>query len=173
MNTLYIKSAVALLVIAMGYGSAQADPVNINITGNVVASPCTVNNGNSNLNVNLGTAIQATDLGAAGSGTALVPLTLALTACPVGTSNVTVAFSGTADSTSPTMYKNTGTATNLAVELSQQTTGTLLSNGATLTQAVQIDKTVTYLLNARAYTAAGSVLPGSITSVVVASFTYN
>lgn len=173
MNALYTKSAMALLVITMGYGSAQADPVSINITGNVVASPCTVNGSSSNLNVNLGTNIGAATLTTAASGSTLTPFNLALTACPSGTSNVTVTFSGTADTTSTTMYKNTGTATNVAVELSQQGTGTILKNGSTLTKAVQADKTVTYALNARAYSAAGSVMPGNISAVVQANFTYN
>lgn len=173
MNSLYSKSTMALFVIAMGCGSAQADPVNINITGNVVASPCTVNNGNSNLNVDLGTSIQASDLAAVSSGSTKKAFNLALSACPTGTSNVKVTFSGTADTTSTTMYKNTGTATNVAVELSQQTTGTILGNGSTLTQAVQAGKTVTYALNARAYSAKGGVLPGNISSVVQANFTYN
>jgi minor fimbrial subunit len=166
-------SALALVVMAIGYNIAIADPVNINITGNVVAAPCTVNNGNSNLNVDLGTNILASSLATAGSGTILTPFNLALTACPAGTNSVTVTFMGTADSTSASMYRNTGTASNLAVELSQQTTGTILGNGSMLTQMVQADRTVTYALNARAYTAMGSVAPGTINAVVQADFTYN
>ncbi|MBV6817990.1 type 1 fimbrial protein [Rahnella sp. PD12R] len=162
-----------LALMAMGYQAANADPVNINITGNVVASPCTVNNNNNNLNIDLGTDIQAKDLFTAGSGSALTPFNLSLTSCPLGTSNVKVTFTGTADTTSPVRYKNTGTATNLAVELSQQGTGTLLNNNSSLTQPVLGDNTVTYALNARAYATSGSVTPGSISSVVQVNFTYN
>ncbi|WP_411750947.1 fimbrial protein [Serratia sp. (in: enterobacteria)] len=173
MENMYKKSAMALLVMAMGYGSAQADPVNINITGNVVSSPCTVNNNNSNLNVDLGQNIQAGDLATPGAGSTLVPFNLVLSACPTGTSNVKVTFTGTADTTSTTMYKNTGSATNLAVELSQQSTGTILGNNSFLYQPVLADKTVTYALNARAVSATGDVMPGNISSVVQANFTYN
>jgi minor fimbrial subunit len=173
MNKLMAQTSLALLTLVLAIHVAQADPTNINITGVVVASPCTVNNNVSNLNVDLGQNIQASDLAAAGSGSTLTPFTLSLTGCPSGTSNVKVSFSGAADSASPTRYKNTGTATNLAVELSQQVTGTILGNGSSLIQAVQPDKTVTYALNARAYSATGSVMPGNISAVVQANFTYN
>lgn len=168
-----MRSSLSILGMLFAINVAQADPTNINISGVVVAAPCSVNNNDSNLNVDLGRNIQASDLAAAGSGSTLIPFTLSLTNCPSGTSTVKVSFSGTADTTSPTRYKNTGTATNLAVELSQQTTGTILGNGSTLTQVVQPDKTVTYALNARAYSVAGSVMPGNVSAVVQANFTYN
>lgn len=167
-----MKTSVLSLMI-LGAQSAMAAPVNINITGNVIASPCTVNNNVSSLNVDLGTSIQATDLATAGAGSTLVPFNLSLTDCPSGSTNAKVTFSGTADTAVTTMYKNTGTATNIAVELSQQGTGTLLGNNTSLTQAVLADKTVTYALNARAYSKTGSVMPGTISSVVQANFTYN
>ncbi|CNI11618.1 putative mannose-resistant/Proteus-like fimbrial protein [Yersinia aldovae] len=173
MRNLIQQSVLTLLMTTFGFNIAQAAPTNINITGTVVPSPCVVNNNNSNLNVELGPTIQAAALTTAGAGSALTPFNLSLTACPAGTNSVKVTFSGTPDTTSTTMYKNTGTATNLAVELSQQTTGTILGNNSTLTQTVQPDKTVTYALNARAYSAAGSVMPGSIIAVIQANFTYN
>lgn len=171
MENIYNKSALAAVVILTGLNIAHADPVKINITGNVIASPCVVNNSVSDLNVDLGKTIQAATLAVAGSGTTPVPFNLALTSCPTGTSNVKVTFTGTADTKQTKMYKNTGTATPLAVELSSGST--ILGNNGTLTQTVKTDKTVTYALSARAVTAAGSVTPGSINAVVQANFTYN
>lgn len=171
MKKSFQNSVLAGLVIASGMTLAHADPVNINITGNVVASPCVVNNSVSDLNVDLGKTIQSSTLEVAGSGTTPVPFNLALTACPSGTSKVIVTFTGTADTTQTKMYKNTGTATPLAVELSSGST--ILGNNGTLTQTVQTDKTVTYALSARAVTSTGSVTPGSINAVVQANFTYN
>lgn len=163
---------LVLLAMAMGYNNAIADPVNINISGNVVASPCVVNNNNSDLNVDLGTSIQANTLETAGAGTTPKAFNLLLTSCPVGTSNVTVTFTGTAAAAPQTnMYLNTGVATPLAVELSSG--GTILGNSSTLTQAVQADRTVTYALSARAVTPTGNVMPGSIIALVQANFTYN
>lgn len=57
MKALIKNSTLALLVITAGYNVAMADPVNINITGRVVSSPCVVNNNNSDLNVDLGQTI--------------------------------------------------------------------------------------------------------------------
>ncbi|MGL5387207.1 MAG: fimbrial protein [Serratia sp. (in: enterobacteria)] len=174
MKVLVKYSTLALLVMASSYNAAMADPVNINITGKVVASPCVVNNNNSNLNVDLGTNIQATTLATAGAGTTPTPFNLSLTACPLGTSNVTVTFTGTAAAApQTTMYKNTGAATPLAVELSISDLGTILSNNVSVTRPVQAGGTVTFPLSARAVTATGNVIPGTIVALVQANFTYN
>ncbi|MEL4012840.1 fimbrial protein [Dryocola clanedunensis] len=169
MRKLFIPVSMFLMSSAAVFA---ADPVNINITGKVVASPCVVNSGSGDLTMDLGQNIQASTLATAGSGSTPVTQDLKLTSCPVGTTNVKATFTGTADTTSTTMYKNTGTATPLAVELSNAEDSSLLSNGTTLTLPVLADNTVTFKLKARAYTAAGSVTPGTISSVVVADFTY-
>lgn len=167
-------SASALLVMAAGYNTAMTAPVNINITGKVVASPCVVNNGNSDLNVDLGTTIQASALARAGDATAPKTFNLTLSACPAGTSNVSVTFTGMpAPGPQTNMYYNSGTANPLSVELSTSDTGTILFNGSMISRAVQADRTVTYPLSARAVTATGNVIPGTIIALVQANFTYN
>ncbi|MFV8846527.1 fimbrial protein [Serratia fonticola] len=174
MKALIKNSTLALLVITAGYNVAMADPVNINITGRVVSSPCVVNNNNSDLNVDLGQTIQASTLATAGAGTTPTPFNLSLTACPVGTNNVTVTFTGTAAANPQTnMYLNTGTATPLAVELSSGGLGTILGNNSTLTMPVLGNRTVTFPLLARAVTSTGNVTAGSIVAVIQANFTYN
>ena len=174
MNQLIKFSALAMLVMAASYNTAMADPVNINVTGKVVASPCTVNNGNSDLNVDLGTTIQASSFVNAGDATPAKGFNLTLTGCPVGTNNVTATFTGMAASApQTTMYKNTGTATSLAVELSISDLGTILSNNASVTRPVQVGRTVTFPLSARAVASTGSVAPGTIVALVQANFTYN
>lgn len=166
--------ALALVIMASANNMVLADAVNINITGNVVASPCVVNNNNSNLSVDLGQTIQAGTLATAGAGTALTPFNLSLTACPVGTNNVTVTFTGTAAAAPQTnMYLNTGVATPLAIELSSGGLGTVLGNNSTLTMPVLVNRTVTFPLLARAVTSTGNVTAGSIVAVIQANFTYN
>ncbi|HHQ6576278.1 TPA: fimbrial protein [Serratia fonticola] len=166
--------ALALVIMASANNMALADAVNINITGNVVASPCVVNNNNSNLSVDLGQTIQAGTLATAGAGTTLTPFNLSLTACPVGTNNVTVTFTGTAAAAPQTnMYLNTGVATPLAIELSSGGLGTVLGNNSTLTMPVLVNRTVTFPLLARAVTSTGNVTAGSIVAVIQANFTYN
>jgi len=171
MKNLFKSSAIALMIAASGMSVAHAEPVNINVTGNVVASPCVVNNSKTSYDVDLGQTIQAADLATAGAATTPVAFDLTMASCPSGTKKVIVTFTGTADTDQPTMYKNTGTATPLAVELSSA--GTVISNNGTLTKDVAADKTVTYNLSARAVTATGSVMPGTIVSVIQANFTYN
>jgi minor fimbrial subunit len=174
MNKHVKRALLALVVMAAGCNVANADPVNIQIVGRVIASPCVINNNNGDLTVNLGSTIQAATLASAGSGTTPQPFNLSLTSCPAGTKNVKVTFTGTAAAApQANMYLNTGVATPLAIELSEQGTGTLLGNGSSLTQTVQADKTVTYALSARAVTATGNVTPGIIIAAIQADFTYN
>lgn len=162
---------LSALVILAGCQFANADPVEIHVTGNVVASPCNLDVAGSNLNPWLGN-IQATALEDAGSSSDWVPFDLKLKECPVSTTSATVTFSGTPDSAEPdSMYENTGNATAVAVEL-QSATGDKLGNGKSLTGTIAADHTYTYNLKTRAYSTTGGVLPGSISAVIQATFTY-
>lgn len=150
------------------------DSVSIDIKGKVVASPCTtINGGTATIPVSLGDDIQASSLATPGSGSTLVKFEFPITGCPAGTTNVKATFSGTADSVDNTLWKNTATsaAPNTAVELSDQTTSTKLSNGSVLNAAIT-GGSATYKLQARAYSVQGSVKPGDIESLVVMSFEY-
>ena len=101
-------------------GASPVNAVDININGLVLASPCVVNGGNSAVNVNIGDNIQADSLSAAGSTSSWKDFTLQLTNCPLSTSSFSVAFSGTPDGDIATNYANTGSATNLSLELTTQ-----------------------------------------------------
>lgn len=166
-----VKALVCLMTAVMSYSLYAAD-TNINITGTVKASPCTVNGGNTDLSVNLGDDIQAAAL-TAGTYTTPVDVILNLTNCPLGTSSVMASFSGTSDPVAGTnYYKNTGSAGNVAVALTEASTGNFKSNSATMTQSV-VGGMATFALKARAYTSAGNVTPGTIRSTVVVGMTYN
>lgn len=161
-----------LLTLCCGLFSASSSAVRIDINGTVVASPCVVNGGQDSLSVPLGDNIQADGLAAAGSTTDWANFTLALTACPTSTSSFSVAFSGTPDGDDATMYANTGTATNLKLELSTQSGNMTLSNNSAINNVV-IPSSHAYdlLLRTRAVSK-GSVMPGSIIGQVQATFTY-
>jgi len=151
-----------------------ADSVGINVTGKVIASPCkTLNGGSDALNVDLGQSLLADSLKEAGSGSAMTTFDLPVTGCPASTTNVKVTFTGTPDATDATRWANNAgqPAANTAVELSQQTTGTLLSNNSSLIGAVEGGNT-TFKLQARVYSKAGEVMPGDVSSAIVASFEY-
>jgi len=164
--------SAALLGLTIASQGAFATPVTLNITGNVVASPCVVNSGGGNINVDLGD-IQATTLAEVASSSTERAFNITLTGCPAGTSSVVATFTGTSDTTAGTnYYTNTGTAENVAVALIQASTGNLKGNGSTITQTVQADRTATMAMRAKAYSSAGGATPGTIRSVVTASFTY-
>jgi minor fimbrial subunit len=157
------------LLFAHNMMANAADTSTVNITGNVIASPCVVDSYNSNITINLGD-IQAASLATAGTGSNWQSFTIILKNCPVSTTKVNAVFSGTPDTGDATRYKSTGTATNLSVELTNDT-GTNLGNTKGTTVNV-VSNTATFSLKTRAYSK-GSVMPGTINASVVASFTYN
>ncbi|WP_171863734.1 fimbrial protein [Enterobacter kobei] len=153
-------------------GACSANSVNIDITGTVVASPCVVNGDSPSLAVKLGDNIQADSLATAGSATNWTNFTLAITNCPASTSSFSVTFGGTAD-TDTNYYKNTGTATNLKLELTDETTNTAYKSGATLQNVAISSSTHAYDLKMRARAVSnGNVMPGTIIGQAQATFTY-
>ncbi|WP_421512493.1 fimbrial protein (plasmid) [Enterobacter sp. JS8-1] len=170
MKMLSVLSAVTMAL--MINSSAQAgDPVTLNITGNVVASPCQVSSDSITKSVDLGQNIQASSLQTAGSATNWVNFDINLNSCPAGTTKAIMTMHGTADLFNPAdMYRNTGTATNLAVQVQSQA-GDQLGDTKTISGTIA-SNAYTYNLRARAYTQNGSVMPGSISSVVTATFEY-
>lgn len=162
------KSTLLAIILAANAHYAAADPVTVNITGNVVASPCTLDTANSDLAVSLGD-IQATDLASAGATSTAKDFKLKLNACPAATTTAVLTFGGNEDTGAPGRYINTGTATNVAVEVLQ---GSILQGPTTaMSLPVQADRTVTFNLKSRAY-AKGQATPGSIISTMQATFTY-
>lgn len=149
-----------------------ADTSTVNITGNVIASPCVVDATNSVMNINLDD-IQATVLSSGGSYSPWKTFAITLTTCPASTTNVDMTLSGTPDPLDLTRYKSTGTATKLSVELTDSTGVVNLGNGKKLSVAVNSStKQAVFNLKTRAYSTSGSVMPGTIASTVLATFTY-
>lgn len=172
MKTMMDKKVLILTLACTGLfsGTVSANSANIDITGKVVASPCVVNGNDPSLAVNLGDAIQANDLATSGSATAWVSTTLKLTNCPASTTSFSVAFAGTADADA-NYYKNTGTATNLKLELTDSSGNTAYKNGATMENVVITNKAYDLNMRARAVSN-GNVMPGTIVGQVQATFTY-
>lgn len=158
-----------LMVSAYGYA---ADPVSLNVTGNIVASPCQVSSDSVTKSVDLGQSILSSDLKTAGNATSWTSFTIDLNNCPAATTIATMTMHGTADTDNPNdMYKSTGTANNIAVQLQSQA-GDLLGNGKSITGNI-INNACSFLLHARAYTQNGEATPGTIVSTVTATFVYN
>ena len=163
--------AAATIVLLMNTSAQAGDPVTLNITGNVIASPCQVSSDSITKSVDLGQNIQASSLQTAGAATDWVNFDINLNSCPAGTTKAIMTMHGTADLNNPAdMYRNTGTATNLAVQVQSQA-GEQLGNTKTISGTIA-SNAYTYKLRARAYTQNGGVMPGSISSVVTATFEY-
>lgn len=166
------KALLCVAISSMGIGySALA--VDLNITGTIKASPCTVDSADGQtVNVNLGTDIKAASLSTGGQGSTLVPFTLHLKDCPTSTSSVTATFSGVQADEDATLYKNTGDATKVQIDL-QDMSGVRKGNGSTMTATVvQATSDASFPLQARAYTVKGGATPGSVVGTVQVSFTY-
>lgn len=77
------KKITALCILACGgLFSASSSALTIDITGTVVASPCTVNGGDNTLDISLGDNIQADELATPGNTTNWKNFSLNLTNCP-------------------------------------------------------------------------------------------
>lgn len=129
--------------------SASSSALTIDITGTVVASPCTVNGGDESLDVNLGNNIEADEMSSPGNATNWKNFSLKLTNCPPSTTSFSVAFAGTADSDDASFYANTGTATNLKLALTSQDGSTVFNNGSSLENVLIDTSTNAYSLDLR------------------------
>lgn len=156
------------LVLALSIPTLKAADVTITVNGEVVAKPCTVST--LNATVDLGN-LQTFDFVSPGSTSIWHDISLSLTNCPVGTSQVTASFSGTADETG--YYKNLGTADNIQLEL-QDGQGTILNTGEkTIIQVNDFTKTVSFPLKVRALSVQGRVTQGTIQTVISVTYTYS
>lgn len=170
-----VNSTFAAALAVTSLNGFAADNVSINVTGKVIASPCTtINGGATTLAVPLGDTIQAKDLATAASGTELKTFEIPLTGCPASTTNIKATFTGTADTEDSTLWKNTAAAPagNTSVELTDQAEpGTPVGNNSSLTMPVTAGN-ATFKLAARAFSKLGSATPGDIESTIVVAFEY-
>ncbi|EMX9180085.1 fimbrial protein [Citrobacter sedlakii] len=172
-----LSGALALFVYAgvQHCALATGDPVTLNITGTVVATPCEVGEDSVpttiSLNGSENTPLQTADLNAAGSASDWIPFTVTLKNCPAGTSSVTATFVGASDADDPeTLYKNGGDALNVAVQLEGKA-GEPYGNGKTSTLQIASNMAV-WELQTRAFTKNGGVTPGEISAVITMNFEY-
>lgn len=165
---------VPALLLGIITGANAADPVSVNVTGNIVASPCEVSSDSITKTIALdgGKGIQAKDLAAAGATTEWIPFDINLENCPAGITSATITFSGTPDDANPDdMYVNTGTAENATVQL-QGMAGEKFGNGKSFTSTSITGNAIALHLQSRIYTQNGGVTPGTINAVVTANMTY-
>lgn len=162
------KNALWLALLLCVAGSSSAADVKITISGRVVAKACTINTVNAD--VPLGN-LSTSSLTAAGSASPWHTVNLDLTNCPIGTSQVSATFSGTADA-SGLYFKNAGGAENLALQLADDT-GKNIPSGGKLTQGVNdATQSATFALQVRAISPAGNTTQGTIQSTIDVTYTW-
>ena len=166
----YLKT-LAIGCFSLSMLAHAADPVTLNITGNIIASPCQISSDSVTKAIDLGQNIQASSLQAAGASSAWVPFTINLTSCPAGTTKAIMTMHGAADPARPAdLYLSTGTATNVSVQLQMQS-GEPMGDGKSYTGNIS-SNAYSYNMQARAYSVSGGATPGTISSVVTATFVY-
>lgn len=165
LSSLYL---VPLAMLALA-SSANAADSTINITGTVVASPCTAE---ASKDIDLGD-IDASKLATTGTTSSFVGASIALTECPATTTSATATFTGTAADTD--YYANTGTAKNVDVELVTSYSSTNLGNGRSMNTGIDsTSHSGTFNIKARVRNdgKGSAVTPGSVSSAIQVAIEY-
>lgn len=144
----------------------------VNVTGQVIASPCVVDTGTVSQLINLGEYMKQ-NLNNAGDGGEWSDFSLLVKNCPIGTRSVTAKLTGAFDTQDPTAWKNSGTSRNIALRVTSRDHMTIY--GVNSTMQINIDNTkhnAIFLLSAKIFTPQGNASAGTFKSVMNVDFTY-
>lgn len=158
-----------LCAVFFSANSAWADAITVNITGNVIAAPCTID-GATSQDVKLDDIVVSKLQKAGDTGTAK-SFDLKLKDCPDSTSRVTASYTGTVSPLYTDSFINTGTAGQLALWLKDSANATILPNSTKQAVVDSKTKTATFTQTVQVYSK-GSATPGTVIGNIVVSFTY-
>lgn len=159
---------VPLFIFAMPI--TYANNASIKIEGRVLPAPCTVNGDTVKKTISFNQT-EARSLSEAGTGGEWNKFSLELDDCPAYLNYAIATFSGTPDEDDPNMYKNNGDASNVALQLADDTT--TYGDGSSMTISIDpVTHKGIFMLSARMYTPKGNVGKGTFNSVVGVNFTY-
>ncbi|EBD5744686.1 type 1 fimbrial protein [Salmonella enterica] len=152
---------------------ATASAADIQLSGTVVASACTIDTGTRDQTVTFKQAIAA-NYDKVGDTSEWQDLELTLSNCPASTTQVIALFSGDADDDDITKFANTqGSASGMALQIMTRDHLTEISPADELAVNVDIDShRATFPLSARMYTPTGNVTAGEFNTIVQLTFTY-
>ncbi|MCW2256704.1 minor fimbrial subunit [Providencia alcalifaciens] len=163
-NLLLINSSVLPLI------SLAETNITLGFSGNIKAASCNITGGN-NINIDLN-RIPVDLFNTPQSGSEWNDFNINLTDCSSSINQVKLTFSGTADTGDiNSLYKNQGTANNIAIQLQNGDGSSPLGNQKTLTANVT-NQVATIPLRVRAFSVAGNAIPGSISANITATITY-
>lgn len=148
----------------------HANATDINISGKVVASSCTVDVNTVSRSIEL-PKVKMRSLDTAGSAGDWVDFAIEVNECPVYLTETTVKFSGVPDVDDATAYKNTGTSKYTALQLAARTT--IYGNGSSMRNPINASthKSI-FSLSARIYSPKGNATAGNFSSAVNLTFEY-
>ncbi|BBG60846.1 MULTISPECIES: fimbrial protein [Providencia] len=168
-----MKSIKFIFIISLfiSYQAIAASTINLNFTGNIKAATCNISGG-SNINIDLN-KLPAGLFNAAKSGSSWTAFNISLNNCSTYINQVRLTFTGTADAADiNSLYKNQGTATNIAIQLQNSSGTTPLGNNKVLLVPLNNQTTINIPLRTRAFSSVGNVVPGSISANITATITY-
>lgn len=160
-----------LILISSLVTISQADTnINLSFNGNIKAASCNITGGE---NINIDLKKLPNDLfNAPKSGSEWKNFDINLKECSSVINQIKITFSGAADTNNiDSLYKNQGSARNIAVQLETADGGTPLGNKKTVVAAVS-NQTAKVSLRTRAFSATGNVSPGSISANITATIVY-
>ncbi|WP_260515784.1 fimbrial protein [Serratia fonticola] len=165
--------AVAVLVSSAFCVSANAAEGQVNFTGSLIPTGCTVTNSPANpLEVFLGN-LPVTSFGAAGTTSASKVVALKVTACPATTANVT--FDGTYDSGNPQVLALTaGGATGVGIQLLDNADNVVTLGTASAPYTLTAgDNTLNFKARYIATVDSASMTVGAANSIALFNISYN
>ncbi|EPQ5228905.1 fimbrial protein [Providencia stuartii] len=147
------------------------DNVILNFTGNIKAATCNISGGN-NIDIDL-KRLPIDIFNSAQTGSDWKNFDIYLNNCSSFVNQIKLTFAGTADAADiNSLYKNLGTAQNIAVQLQSGDGDTPLGNLKILQVPLNGQSDIAIPLRTRAFSAAGNVVPGSISANITATITY-
>jgi minor fimbrial subunit len=151
--------------------SYSASSVKLNFTGNIKAATCNLSAGND-IDVDL-TNIGLDSFISAQGASPWKTFNIELKDCSAYINNVKLTFTGTGDNADiNSLYKNSGTATNIAIQLQSGDGTTPLGNTKELTVPTNGQPLVSVPLRTRAFSSLGNGTAGTLSANITATITY-
>ncbi|MBP6121595.1 MULTISPECIES: fimbrial protein [Providencia] len=162
---------ILFISLLINFQAIAASNVTLNFTGNIKAATCNISGG-ENISVDL-KALPAGLFNVAQSGSNWTVFNINLINCSTYINQVKLTFTGTADpDNTNSLYKNQGTAKNIAVQLQSNANATPLGNNKVLQVPLNGQTSISIPLKTRAFSFKGNAVPGSISANVTATITY-
>ena len=153
------KTLIPVWLILSGSAFAASN-FNINLHVKLIVPPCAIV-GDSVINVDLG-KVNAADL----DSQPYTHFALALQDCPAGMPEVALQFSGETAGDANQFIKNTGSASNVAIELKDNADDKRITSGSSISRTITADKTANFDMKAKMVPLGGDIAGGTVKGVV-------